>query len=55
MDGEEVFSNIFISIYVYGFRADRYEYRWKYVQRDLTGLYILPKGLSTVFCVQEKF
>ncbi len=26
-----------------------------YVHRDLTGLCILPKGLSTVFCVQEKF
>jgi hypothetical protein len=22
---------------------------------DLTGLYILPTGLSTLFCVQEKF
>jgi|688.fasta_scaffold2602801_1 hypothetical protein len=25
------------------------------LHRDLTGLYILLKGLSIVFCVQEKF
>jgi hypothetical protein len=51
-----VFSNILISIYVNlnGFRANSYEQMkiLENVHRDFTGLYILPKGLSTV---QEKF
>jgi hypothetical protein len=57
---EERFYQIFSSIYVNlnGFRANRYGQMKKIlinVHRDLTGLYILPKGLSTVFWVQEKF
>ncbi len=54
-----MFSNIFNSIYVNlnGFRANRYK-QMKIlinVHRDLTGMCILPKGLSTEFCVQKKF
>ncbi len=52
--GGKVFSNIFISIYVTrnGFRANG---NINKVYRNLTGLYILSMGLSTVFCVEEKF
>jgi len=54
-----VFSNIFISTHVNfnGFRANRNgEVELDInVLGDLTGLYILPKGLSTLFYVQEKF
>jgi hypothetical protein len=60
MDGEKVFSNIFISIYVYGFGANRYEYTVdgninKCSQGPYRAVLSAQGPGNSIFCIQEKF